>query len=429
MEYQDVLDFLYTQLPEYQKIGAIAYKVGLNNTLALDNYFGNPHKNFCIIHVAGTNGKGSVSHTLASGLQHAGYKVELYTSPHLKDFRERMRINGVMIPQSEVIGFVENNRKIIEEVAPSFFEMTTLMAFDWFSRSGVDVAVVEVGLGGRLDSTNIITPFVSVITNIGFDHVQMLGNTLPAIAMEKAGIIKPNVPVVVGETHSETSGVFIAKAEELNAPICFADTIRSVVDICYRDGKQMFKVAKSTEVEYETLLLDLMGIYQRKNILTVLATIDVLRRRFSISDTDVINGVQSVVTTTGLKGRWQQLAQKPATFCDIGHNEDGIREVVEQLKRHSYHRLHIVMGMVNDKDLEKVMVLLPKDAIYYFTNAAIERALKADLLQAKAAEFGLHGDCYPSVAQAIEAAKQNATPNDLIYIGGSAFVVAEIPEL
>lgn len=429
MDYQQTLDFLFTQLPVYQNIGTLAYKAGLDNTLALDEYFGHPHLKFKTIHVAGTNGKGSVSHTTASILQHAGYKVGLYTSPHLKDFRERIRIDGQMIPEQEVVDFVERHRPIIDKVAPSFFEMATLMAFDWFARSGVDVAVVEVGLGGRLDSTNIITPIVSVVTNISFDHTQMLGDTLPEIAGEKAGIIKSGVPVVVGQSSVETDSVFIGKAMSTGSPIVFADKVRKVEGTVLSADRLNLSISKDGQLEFDCLALDLMGVYQKKNILTVLSAFDIIKKDLRVSDADILAGASSVIATTGLKGRWQKLSDKPLMFCDTGHNDDGIRQIVEQLKLQKYNRLHIVMGMVSDKDHAKVLSQLPTDATYYFTNASVPRALKAELLAEKAKAYGLKGECYPSIPLAIEEAKKNATTDDLIFIGGSTFTVAEIPGL
>ncbi len=429
MTYRETLDFLFTQFPAYQQIGSKAYKEGLDNTLALDAYFGHPHTEFKTIHVAGTNGKGSVSHTIASVLQSAGYKVGLYTSPHLKDFRERIRMNGAMISEPEVVSFVEHNIAEIKQIQASFFEITTLMAFDWFARCGVDVAVVEVGLGGRLDSTNIITPIVSVITNISFDHTAMLGNTLAAIAGEKAGIIKPEVPVVVGQTDAETEPVFRTKAKSTNSQIVFADQIRKVTNAEQTADKQIVSIDKNDHLEFSGLELDLSGNYQQKNILTTLAAIDFIKRYFIVNEDDIRAGVASVVSSTGLKGRWQRLGDNPTIICDTGHNDDGIRQIASQLKLQKYNKLHIVIGMVSDKDHAKVLSQLPTDAIYYFTNAQIQRALPAAQLAEKAAAFGLRGNCYTDIPTAISAAKANAAPNDFIFIGGSTFTVAEIPDL
>lgn len=429
MTYEQAIDFLFTQLPLYQNIGTDAYKPGLGNTLALDEYFDHPHQKFRTVHVAGTNGKGSVSHITAAILQKAGYKVGLYTSPHLKDFRERIRINGQMIPESEVVDFVERHQQKIKEIAPSFFEMATLMAFNWFAQNTVDVAVIEVGLGGRLDSTNIITPLVSVITNISFDHTAMLGNTLAAIAGEKAGIIKPGVPVVVGQTDAETAPVFKAKAEAEGSPLVFADQIRRIDSASLTADSLNLAISCNGQPEFDRLSLDLLGCYQRKNILTVLAAFDFIAQSLDVSKSDIVAGAAKTIACTGLKGRWQKLSDSPQTYCDTGHNDDGIRQVVEQLRLQKYQHLHIVIGMVSDKDHSKVLRQLPTDATYYFTNAQVPRALKAELLAEKAATFGLHGLCYPSIPEAIAAARKNADSNDFIFIGGSTFTVAEIPEL
>ncbi len=429
MTYEQAIDFLFTQLPLYQNIGTDAYKPGLGNTLALDEYFGHPHQKFRTVHVAGTNGKGSVSHITAAILQKAGYKVGLYTSPHLKDFRERIRINGQMIPESEVVDFVERHQQKIKEIAPSFFEMATLMAFNWFAQNTVDVAVIEVGLGGRLDSTNIITPLVSVITNISFDHTAMLGNTLAAIAGEKAGIIKPGVPVVVGQTDAETAPVFKAKAEAEGSPLVFADQIRRIDSASLTADSLNLAISCNGQPEFDRLSLDLLGCYQRKNILTVLAAFDFIAQSLDVSKSDIVAGAAETIACTGLKGRWQKLSDSPQTYCDTGHNDDGIRQVVEQLRLQKYHHLHIVIGMVSDKDHTKVLRQLPTDATYYFTNAQVPRALKAELLAEKAATFGLHGRCYPTIPEAIAAARKNADTDDFIFIGGSTFTVAEIPEL
>jgi len=428
MTYKETIDFLFSQFPAYQQIGSKAYKEGLDNTIALDKYFGHPHRKFKTIHVAGTNGKGSVSHTTASILQHAGFKVGLYTSPHLKDFRERIRINGQMIPETEVISFVEQNMAEIKKIEASFFEITTLMAFDWFARSGVDVAVIEVGLGGRLDSTNIITPIVSIITNISFDHTAMLGNTLAAIAAEKAGIIKNDVPAVIGQTDAETEQVFCTKADSVGTSIVFADQIRKIESVEYSADRQYVTIRKKNITEFSHLQLDLLGIYQQKNILTVLAAFDFIKNHFTVTKQNIEDGVASVISSTGLKGRWQKIGENPKIVCDTGHNDDGIRQIVSQLKLQKYNKLHIIIGMVSDKDHDKVLSQLPTNAIYYFTNAQIQRALPAKQLEKKAAVFGLHGLCYHDIPSAINAARKNASANDFIFIGGSTFTVAEIPD-
>ncbi|NVO12259.1 MAG: bifunctional folylpolyglutamate synthase/dihydrofolate synthase [Bacteroidales bacterium] len=427
MNYQQTLDYLFSQLPVFQRIGKAAYKADLNNTIALDEYFNHPHKSFKTIHVAGTNGKGSTSHMLASVLAKAGYKVGLYTSPHLKDFRERIRINGVVIPEQEVVDFVKKHRPIFEKVKPSFFEMTVALAFDYFAREKVDIAVIEVGLGGRLDSTNIITPELSVITNISFDHTDLLGDTLPKIAFEKAGIIKPNIPVVISQTQPETEQVFRDKAKETNSPILFADKVYKIINVDDQNQNwQLFDIERNDGVYLKDIRLDLRGIYQKHNLPGVLLALDILKSKgFSISDKNTKNGLALASASTGLLGRWQTLQDKPMTICDTGHNIDGITQVLEQISKVKRERLHMVIGMVGDKDIEGVLALLPKNAIYYFTKASIPRALNETILAKKAAEHKLKGNCYPNVSEAIDAAKKNASPNDLIFIGGSTFVVAE----
>lgn len=427
MNYKETLDWLFSQLPMYQRIGKAAYKADLINTHKLDSYFNHPHTRFKTIHIAGTNGKGSVSHMLASVLQTAGYKVGLYTSPHLKDFRERIRINGQMIPESEVVAFVDHHKKIFEEIQPSFFEMTVALAFDYFERSHIDVAVVEVGMGGRLDSTNIITPDLSVITNIGFDHTIFLGDTLEKIAGEKAGIIKSGIPVVIGETHPETEHVFKRDAAEKISRIEFADQIYSTdYSMQTLNGKQSFTVSSMGKIMYSDLKVDLLGIYQRKNILTVLHSIDLLiEEGYKIETQDIYQGIENASKNTGLMGRWQIINQHPLIICDTGHNFEGMSYVVEQIKNTPHKSLHMVFGVVDDKDVDKVLTILPKEATYYFTRASIPRALNQDLLKQKAANYNLQGDSYPTVIIALENAKKNAGVNDLIFIGGSTFVVAD----
>jgi folylpolyglutamate synthase/dihydrofolate synthase len=430
MSYPEVLDFLYSQLPMFQRTGAVAYKNSLDNTFRLDEMFGHPHQSYKTIHVAGTNGKGSVSHMLASVLQEAGYKTGLYTSPHLKDFRERIKIDGKMISEDAVVGFVEEylEKNKQEQVEPSFFELTVSMAFDYFRNEKVDVAVVEVGLGGRLDSTNIITPEVSVITNISFDHIALLGDTLPLIAAEKAGIIKKDVPVVVGETSVETSPVFISFAEKMNTELFFADQ-EYHADYSMRtiDGKQSLNIQKNGKLCYAGLKLDLLGIYQRYNVPTVLKTIDVLNEKgWNLTEEIVRKGLLNTIGNTGLLGRWQIIGNNPLTVCDTGHNPAGIQLVVEQINQTAWRQLHIVIGMVNDKDQTKVLSLLPANAKYYFTKASIPRATEPEELKCKAEAFGLVGECYPSVREALSVARANAGKDDLVFVGGSTFVVAEI---
>ncbi len=428
--YQQVLDYLYSQLPMFQRTGAAAYKDNLDNTIRLDEMFGHPHRTFKTIHVAGTNGKGSVSHMLASVLQEAGYKTGLYTSPHLKDFRERIRVNGEMISEEAVVEFTElfQQRNEIEKMEPSFFEITVSMAFDYFRSMKVDVAVIEVGLGGRLDSTNIITPEISVITNISFDHMALLGDTLPKIAAEKAGIIKKDVPVVVGETTSETSFVFEQFAKKVQTHLAFADKeYRADYSMQTIDGKQSLNVHKNGQLFYPELKLDLLGIYQRHNVPTVLKAIDILNEKdWKLSENIIRRGLLNTIYNTGLLGRWQIIGNNPLTICDTGHNPAGIKFVVEQINQTAWKQLHMIIGMVNDKDQDEVLSLLPENAHYYFTKASIPRAAEPEALSAKAERFGLKGDCYPTVRQALSAALASAGKNDLVFVGGSTFVVAEI---
>jgi len=428
--YQQVLDYLYSQLPMFQRTGAAAYKDNLDNTIRLDEMFGHPHRSFKTIHVAGTNGKGSVSHMLASVLQEAGYKTGLYTSPHLKDFRERIRVNGEMISEEGVVRFTElfQEKNEIEKMEPSFFELTVSMAFDYFRSMEVNVAVIEVGLGGRLDSTNIVIPEISVITNISFDHMALLGNTLPKIAAEKAGIIKKDVPVLIGETSPETSFVFEQFAEKVQTHLAFADKeYRADYSMLTIDGKQSLNIHKNGQLFYPDLKLDLLGIYQRHNVPTVLKAIDILNDKgWKLSEPMIRKGLLNVIRNTGLLGRWQIIGHNPLVICDTGHNPAGIKLVVEQINQTAWKQLHMVVGMVNDKDQDEVLSLFPKNAQYYFTKATIPRAAEPEALAAKAKRFGLKGDCYPTVHQALSAALANAGENDLVFVGGSTFVVAEI---
>lgn len=428
--YNEALDYLYNKLPMFQRSGPPAYKHSLDNTLGLDRLYQHPHKKFRAIHVAGTNGKGSVSNMLAAILQKSGYKTGLYTSPHLKDFRERIRVDGEKINEgfiSSWIGdFIKQNKRW--KIEPSFFELTVIMAFEYFVQQNVDVAVIEVGLGGRLDSTNIITPELSIITNIGFDHTNLLGNTLREIATEKAGIIKEKIPVVIGETHRETKKVFLAKAREKGSTIYFADqeyySEYSMMDI---EGKQVLNIKTQGQVVFPDLKVGLGGMYQRKNIPTVLKACDILiKGGWEISNDTIYSGISDVAGLTGLQGRWQVIGNNPLTVCDTGHNEDGIRMVVDQLKQTAFKKLHFVFGVVADKDMSRVLALLPADAEYYFTKASIPRALDENLLKIQAANYGLKGGAYPTVISAFESAKKNADKNDLIFVGGSTFVVGEI---
>jgi len=404
MTYKDTLDWMFSQLPMYQKEGKSAFKKDLSNTLKLAKHLSFPEKTFKSIHVAGTNGKGSTSHMLASVLQEAGYKVGLYTSPHLKDFRERIKINGKVVSKGFVKDFIKSNKLFFEENALSFFEMTVGMAFNYFSKEHVDIAVIEVGLGGRLDSTNILMPEVSVITNIGKDHTQFLGNTLEAIAFEKGGIIKPNIPVVIGETQKETTPVFIKLADKNKSKIIFAD-------------QEDHKIYKS----------DLLGVYQLKNTVTAVRVIKELQQKgFTITKDHIENGLLHVVKNTGLMGRWQILQEQPKVVCDTGHNREGLSCVVNQISKESYNTLHIVFGVVNDKDLNSILDLLPVNAIYYFCKPNINRGLDVNTLKETFINHGFKGESYNSVQEAYQSALNKSASDDLIFIGGSTFVVAEI---
>ena len=423
MTYSETINYLFNSTPLFQNVGKDAYKEGLYNTHLLDEHFGHPHRKFKTIHVAGTNGKGSCSHTLAAILQSAGYKVGLYTSPHLVDFRERIRINGIPVSQEYVIDFVKNHRSFFEPLHPSFFELTTAMAFNYFAEQQVDVAVIEVGLGGRLDCTNIIQPDLCIITNISFDHIQFLGDTLAKIATEKAGIIKPGTPVVIGETTSETKPLFAKKAEQENAPIHFAEEEMLLHESnINQQGKRIYQTKDYTDLEGE-----LGGLCQIKNTNTLLSAICVLQDiGYNIKEANVREGFSSVCSLTGLMGRWQKIQDQPLMVCDTGHNKGGIQYIVEQISNQSYRQLHIVMGMVNDKDISGVLAMLPKEATYYFTKASVNRALSEKEIQNLAEKAGLHGETYPSVKEAVEAAKNNAHAEDFIFIGGSTFIVADL---
>ncbi len=403
MNYQETINWMFTQLPMYQHQGASAYKKDLTNTLLLAKHLGNPEKKIKTIHVAGTNGKGSTSSMIASILQEAGYKVGLYTSPHLKDYRERIKINGEMISEDFVVTFMNQNRSFFEENHLSFFEMTVGLALDYFVHQNVDVAVIEVGMGGRLDSTNIITPLVSVITNIGFDHTQFLGTTLKEIAGEKAGIIKPDVPVIIGEYTDETKEVFLSVAKRNNAAIYFASDMISKDYPC-----------------------GLLGDYQVHNKKTVVQTINVLQQYFQVSEENIEKGMLYVVTNTGLLGRWQQIHSNPKAICDTAHNSHGLKIVLKQIEKESARQFHFVLGVVNDKDLDDILPLFPKNAKYYFCKPNVPRGLDENILKAKAKTFGLLGQVYNSVSKAYEEALRLSSPQDFIYIGGSTFVVAEI---
>ena len=403
MTYQETTNWLFNKLPMYQLQGASAYKKDLTNTLLLASHLGNPEHNLKCIHVAGTNGKGSTSHLLASVYQEAGYEVGLYTSPHLKDFRERIKINGIEISEKFVVEFVKKNKLFFDENDLSFFEMTVGLAFDYFVKEKTDINIIEVGMGGRLDSTNIITPLISVITNIGLDHTQFLGTTLEEIAFEKAGIIKPEIPVIIGEYTQETKTIFIKKALETSSDIYFV-----------------------SDLNLENYPSSLVGDYQIANKKTALQTITVLQESYPIEENSIKKGFINVIKNTGLQGRWQQLAENPKTICDTAHNAHGLKIVLNQIKNEKYKVLHIVLGVVNDKDLDSIMPLFPKNAIYYFCKPNIPRGLEASILKNKALEYQLKGNLYNSVSNAYDDAKKNATKNDFIFIGGSTFVVAEV---
>jgi dihydrofolate synthase/folylpolyglutamate synthase len=434
MTYQQTIAYLYDQLPVFTRVGASAYKANLDNTIELCNRLDNPQHKFKSIHIAGTNGKGSTSHMLAAVLQVAGYKTGLYTSPHLKDFRERIRINGEMISERSVVDFVADHKQDFEEIQPSFFEMTVGLAFDIFAKEKIDIAVIETGLGGRLDSTNIITPLLSVITNIGWDHMNILGDTLQLIAAEKAGIIKPNIPVIIGEKQNEVADIFIRKAEKENAPISFASELFEVEVKGERlkvKGYDDLLEVEITPIDTDhsplTTQLDLTGSYQLKNIKTVLSAVNELRLQgYTITDDHVKTALRQVKTLTGLHGRWETLSTNPLTICDTGHNPEGIEEVLKNIAAVKFDRLHFVIGMVNDKDSSKALSMLPKDAIYYFCKPDIPRGLEAESLQEKAGSFGLNGGVYNSVRSALTSAQTAATDTDLVFVGGSTFVVAEV---
>ena len=410
MDFQQTLDYLYSALPMYQRVGKSAYKKDLNNTLALCERLGNPQNKFKSVHIAGTNGKGSSAHMISAVLQSSGYKTGLYTSPHLKSFTERIRIDGSEVNEQYVVDFVRKNRELIEEVKPSFFEITVVMALDYFARQEVDVAVIEVGLGGRLDSTNVITPEVSLITNISLDHQDMLGDTLELIAIEKAGIIKEYIPVVIGVRQRQIENVFKNIATELNAPLTFAED--------------------QYPLDQNAFELQLNGHYQHQNISGVLEVIDqLIKKEFDVSDEDIRNGLAKTIDMTGIKGRWQTLQEEPQVICDTGHNVDGVKAILSQLSTIQHNKLLIVWGMVDDKDSQPVLSLLPKDASYYFCQANVPRAKSAQILKEEARKFGLQGEIIADVNDAIAVAKQNANQDDLIFVGGSTFVVAEIANL
>lgn len=429
MTYQETLDYLYQHLPMFTRVGASAFKKDLHNTIELCNQLGNPQDKFSSIHIAGTNGKGSTSHMLAAIFHESGYKTGLYTSPHLLDFRERIRINGEVVPETFVIEFVEQLKPTIERIQPSFFELTVAMAFQYFALEQVEMAIIEVGLGGRLDSTNVITPNLSVITNISYDHMQILGNTLQEIASEKAGIIKPHVPVVISETQSEIKSVFINKAAELNAPIHFADQEWIIQQSEFSGGRLQLGVQHSHYPggDLRTIRTDLTGQYQQKNILGVLSAVQIMQEDgWELPEQTVKSALAYVKRLTGLRGRWEIISRDPLTIFDVGHNQAGITEIVQQLEHMVYRHLHIVTGFVKDKEVSKVLPLFPPAATYYFCKAQIPRAMDEKDLAEMAHQYGLRGHDYPSVQQAYQAAKQHAHKEDIVLVCGSFFVVAEV---
>ncbi len=428
MNYTEAISFLFSSLPMYQRVGKMAYKSTLKTTLALDEYFSYPHRNFKSIHIAGTNGKGSVAHMLAAICQSAGLKTGIYTSPHLKDFRERIRVDGTMIPEDKVTGFVNNHRDFIDKILPSFFEMTVAMAFDHFASEKVDIAIIEVGMGGRLDSTNIISPLASIITNIGLDHSQFLGDTLYKIATEKAGIVKKGIPLIIGEKQDEVKIVFEKKAKELGCDLHFAgDEYRVEYALQSSDEKQLMQVYREDISLGDPIEIDLLGIYQQKNLPAVLKAIDVLNENgFSVSMEDVRTGLANVVSLTGLRGRWEILGRNPRIICDTAHNAEGMEAVVKQINQTPYKKLHIVLGIVNDKDPGRLLSKFPSEATYYFTQASIPRAMDREELATEALKYGLYGRLYSHPKKALQKARANADEEDLIYVGGSTFIVSEV---
>jgi dihydrofolate synthase/folylpolyglutamate synthase len=423
MNYEEVLEFMFNSLPMYQRIGQAAYKSDLNNTLELDAYFNFPHKNFRTIHVAGTNGKGSVSHSLASILQEAGYKTGLYTSPHLVDFRERIRVNGEMITKDFVSNFINNNKDIIKKTSPSFFEMSVAMAFEYFNSTKIDIAVVEVGMGGRLDSTNIINPELAIITNIGFDHTQFLGNSLDKIALEKAGIIKHNIPVIIGETQKETQKVFEEITKSKNSALYFADQKINTQLIDEQNG--IFRVNEICDTY--NLHFELSGKYQEKNLATILMSIEILLQNgFKITHKNIENGLSKVKTNTGLRGRWDIIGHSPLIICDTGHNKEGLKYVIKQILSQQYEKLHLILGFVNDKNVSEILKLFPKNALYYFAQANIPRAMNVQELSKIAESQNLKGNAFVSVLEAYQSALRNTSDTDMIFIGGSTFIVGDL---
>jgi dihydrofolate synthase/folylpolyglutamate synthase len=427
MNYRESVDYLYNQLPVYQRVGKAAYKASLENTIKLDSYFRSPHAKYKTIHVAGTNGKGSVCHMLASVLHSAGYVTGLHTSPHLIDFRERVKINGELMSRKYVTKFVSDHMSFFKDIRPSFFEISVFLALDYFASSNVEVAVIEVGLGGRLDSTNIINPVLSVITNIGHDHMEFLGDTLEEIAYEKAGIIKRSVPVIIGESDKRTDNVFISMAKKNNSEIYFADKIYTPVHGLFTaDEMQVFNIEKHGQIHYPGLKTDLLGIYQCRNVATTLAAIDILKMRgFEIADIDIYNGLKKVAANTGFQGRWQVMGHNPRIVCDNAHNAEGFKQVISQISDTPYRNLHMVIGFVKEKNIDDFLGIFPRDAVYYFTKPDIPRGLNENITMDKAGRFGLKGKAYSSVGEAVKTARLSAAADDMIFIGGSTYVVAD----
>jgi dihydrofolate synthase/folylpolyglutamate synthase len=429
LTYEQALHYLYNKLPLFSRIGAKAYKADLKNTLALCNFLSNPQNKIKTIHIAGTNGKGSVSHILAAIFQENGYQTGLYTSPHLKDFRERIKLNGTMIPQTFVIDFVEKTKDISEEIKPSFFELTFAMALDFFTHQGTEIAIIETGLGGRLDSTNVIKPLLSIITNISFDHKDILGDTLAKIAFEKAGIIKSNIPVVIGESIPETKTVFQNKAKEMNAEIFFAEEEYEIISSKYDLKSLEVEVLNKVTKNKKNYTLDLNGTYQQKNILTVLSSIEILKNHFLLKEEKTRTALSKVKKITGLHGRWELIREKPIVALDVAHNEDGIKQLLFHINKNKFKKLHIVFGMVKDKEIENVLNQLPRTANYYFTKAQNPRALPEEELMRKAEIYFLTGSAFPDVNKAMKAALSASEEEDMIVVCGSVFVVAEVEEL
>ncbi len=426
MNYEQALHYLYNKLPQYSRLGPKAYKADLKNTLALCNFLDNPQKKIKTIHIAGTNGKGSTSHMLAAIFQQNGYKTGLYTSPHLKDFRERIKLNGVMIPESSVIRFVNKTKDIAEKIKPSFFELTFVMALDFFAKQEVDIAIIETGLGGRLDSTNVITPLLSIITNIGYDHMDILGDTLSKIAFEKAGIIKPNIPVIIGEFTTETKIVFQKKSTETQSQIFFAEKKYKINSINFDDTHLEIEIGNSKTNRKESYQLDLNGLYQQKNLLAILCAIEILKNDFVLEDKNIRIALGNVKKITGLHGRWEVIHQKPLVVLDVAHNVDGFKQLIQQIFKIKYDQLRVIFGMVKDKDIQKVLEILPENATYYFTKAQIPRALPEKELQQKASQHQLTGTSFPDVNKALKSAISEASEKDMIIVCGSVFVVGEV---